>query len=91
MRAKCPYCDDGCNRCEDGFFESTFSDGPIFVLECLSEDCGFANGAQILGPDLPPLRRGEIRCAMCDHMAEWSLYGWSAPEPGAAKEDDFEF
>ncbi len=83
MRAKCPYCDVGCAYCDDGFFESEFSDGPIFVLNCTDADCGFANGAQILGPELPPLSRNLSECMMCEAPVTWELYGWCAPDPKA--------
>jgi len=81
MQAKCPYCDSGCKCCNDGFFETPFADGPIFVRSCVTEDCGFAQGAQILGPDFPPLSKECRPCSFCGADTVWELYGWNAPDP----------
>lgn len=80
MRAKCPFCDYGCNLCEDGYFESKLADGPIIILECNSPDCGFIGGAHILNPELPPPPDNNT-CVLCNYSASWILFGWSAPSP----------
>lgn len=81
MKAKCPYCDFGCENCEDGFFEAQFPDGPIFILECADVECGFASGAQILNPESPPLSKVDIKCILCGADTSWTLFGWSGPDP----------
>ena len=53
MKAKCPWCDDGCGRCEEGFFEAILPDGAIYAKQCTEPKCGFANGIHIENPDQP--------------------------------------
>jgi len=87
VKTKCPYCDNGCDRCEDGFFDSPLGDGLIFSEHCSNEECQFVNGIWVVREDnkLPTSRR---RCVMCNWETEWELFGWSAPDPYT--EDDEE-
>ena len=80
MRTKCPYCDVGCSRCDDGFFESLLGDGAIFSESCTNDGCRFVSGIWVVSKG-KPLPEDERRCALCGWTSEWLLFGWSAPDP----------
>ena len=52
MKAKCPYCAEGCDRCQGGFTEVTFADGDVFTRHC--NGCGKDNGGRIAAEFLKP-------------------------------------
>lgn len=64
MKAKCPYCDDGCDKCEDGYIEVSVHIEKAYTIKCI--DCEGENGCRLAGPGLPPLpERPDIPCIDC--------------------------
>jgi hypothetical protein len=47
MKAKCPHCLTGCDKCEDGFIQVSFAVGSIFTRKCRNPDCEFENGGRV--------------------------------------------
>jgi len=67
MKAKCPYCKEGCESCKDGFIDVTIpNDKDVFTILCKNEECKFVNGACFGFPDEPS---GE--CVMCSGETYW--------------------
>lgn len=65
--AKCPYCQDGCDRCNNGYVEATLSDArPIYTIQCLNEECKFVNGAHFGKPNEP-----SGSCCVCYGETRW--------------------
>ena len=67
MRAKCPYCQDGCEKCDGGYVPVGFAKGNWFTRRC--QTCGFENGVRITPLDAPATQPGA--CVMCGGMVEW--------------------
>lgn len=51
MKAKCPHCQDGCDRCEEGFMEVGFASGALYTSHCNA--CGEDNGGRIANSRFP--------------------------------------
>lgn len=54
MKAKCPHCNDGCARCQRGYIEVSFPEGPgvqLWLKVC--RVCGAEAGGCFSGPGLP--------------------------------------
>ena len=69
MRAKCPYCQDGCDRCEGGYTTVSIKEGTVWTKQCLNhEECGFANGGRVSDEEpedpSPP-------CVICGELTDW--------------------
>lgn len=86
MEAKCPFCDNGCDKCDGGKIDVRHAEGALFTIKCMNIMCGFENGTRVVAPNLPPLppegldERGNVlECILCEHAAEWDLIGWSGP------------
>lgn len=86
MKVKCPYCDSGCDKCQQGLFEVSFpKDKLLWHRVCLnSEECGFVNGGCFA--DGFPLESSGA-CTICDGITEWRLpedtpdeESWQKPE-----------
>lgn len=69
MKAKCPHCKDGCDKCEDGFFEVKLAEGNWFTRACTNPMCGFHNGVRISKSKLEGTSAGA--CAHCKSPANW--------------------
>lgn len=68
MKAKCPHCEAGCSKCEDGYFEVKFALGDVYTRACSSATCGFENGGRIS----TTLLEGECGpCVRCSGPAHW--------------------
>lgn len=87
MEAKCPYCEEGCEKCEDGTLEVKMAEGALYTIKCQDPVCGFENGGRIVGPGLPPLPPegltdwgSTLECVMCEAEAKYELIGWSGPD-----------
>lgn len=86
MKAKCPFCDSGCEKCENGFMEITIVKGMwIYRVCCNQEECGFVNGGSAYdgSRDLDE----DDTCIICDGPTEWKLpdniseeRNWEKPE-----------
>ncbi len=87
MKTKCPHCDDGCDNCDDGFYETKLGDGIVFSEDCTNDECGFTSGIWVVRKG-SPLPTGERRCLMCKWKSEWQLFGWSAPDPEVEDETE---
>lgn len=72
MKAKCPYCDKGCEKCQNGMMELCFATGDWFTRECLSPECGFHNGGRIC-EGFPPESSGA--CVLCGGETRWLYLG----------------
>ena len=77
MRAKCPHCRDGCDRCGGiGYQEARFATGALYTRHCTNLECGFDNGGRIVGPDSPvDVEEPPEPCLHCGSFAEWLLIG----------------
>lgn len=60
MKAKCPFCEDGCEKCTDGHTEATFASGTLWARHCNA--CGEDNGGCIFKG--PPQRK-PMDCVWC--------------------------
>lgn len=69
MRAKCPHCDIGCDKCIDGYIRVKFPAGEIFTRACQNPECGFYNGGCI--SENYPTHSSEP-CVICDSETIWS-------------------
>jgi hypothetical protein len=72
MKAKCPHCESGCNKCTDGFFEVSLPivDDPEapWTTACKNqEECGFVNGVCF---DKKWIEDRDLVCVMCYGPAE---------------------
>ena len=86
MKAKCPFCEAGCDKCDGGFNEAQMAEGAVFTIKCQDPKCGFENGNRIVAPGLPALPPegmtdwgSTLECISCEHWARYELVGWSAP------------
>lgn len=72
--AKCPYCQDGCDRCDGGFIRVKIpvDEEEVYTQKCQDPQCGFENGL-CFGP--PP----QIKlypCVLCGHPdVRWHRLG----------------
>ena len=81
MRAKCPHCQDGCDKCDGGFTEVLFARGRLYTRHCTDAECGFDNGGVIVGPDARPestLNTPPRDCVQCGAAVEWQRVGESS-------------
>jgi hypothetical protein len=62
MKAKCPYCQDGCDKCDSGFIEVLMLDKYVAQV-CNS--CGRSVGGWAVGEGLPPLPSKPNPFAIC--------------------------
>ena len=68
MKAKCPYCKEGCGRCKEGFIEVSLAKGTVWTQHC--NTCGFDNGGSIREGG-PPKYQPQP-CVMCESPSvEW--------------------
>jgi len=72
MKAKCPYCENGCEKCDDGFTEARFASGNLFTRACKNKECGCENGGRIV-ETFPEESSGP--CIMCNGETEWLFLG----------------
>ena len=78
MRAKCPHCNDGCERCDyrGVVYEITCKSGTLYTRACLNPDCGYKNGGSITDGPPPEVTLWEPGpCVMCGKYVEWELVG----------------
>jgi len=71
MKAKCPHCNDGCDKCTDGFTEAFFAEGDWFTRLCENPRCLFVNGGRIC-EGFPPETSGP--CVVCGGETRWIDY-----------------
>lgn len=71
MKAKCPECVNGCDRCKGtGYISVSFIEGDMFTRLCLNPECQFVNGGRICD-GFPPESSGP--CVICEGETEWVL------------------
>lgn len=63
LKAKCPHCRDGCEKCDGGFWDVTMPEDDWYTTHCLNPLCGFDNG----GSQGSRLRDRTEPCVMCRH------------------------
>jgi len=87
MKAKCPYCQDGCEKCSNGFIEASFKkDGKYWTRVCQNrKECGFVNGGHWVDEGFPLESSGA--CIICGSPIDWMLLeeapddeAWKKPE-----------
>lgn len=70
MKAKCPYCKTGCEKCKDGYFEATMAKGTCFTRVCQNRaECGFVNGGYITEAGFP--EESSEECVCCGGPTDW--------------------
>ena len=77
VKSKCPYCENGCDKCKDGFVAVTFASGRTYDLVC--QKCGAVVGFYA-GDDNPS--RGMCDCCPnCDDPqdVQWTPSGVIIP------------
>ncbi len=74
MEAKCPYCEDGCDKCEGGTTTVTFASGYVFTRACQDPQCGFKNGGRITKLRVAP-NDSSGKCVWCGADTEWEYSG----------------
>ena len=78
MKAKCPHCKDGCEKCDKGFVEVDFAEGITYDLVC--KKCGQVVGFHIdEGNDPPTDATAEHACCLwCEGFQdlEWVVDGY---------------
>ena len=74
MKAKCPHCTGGCERCDLGFVDVTFPSGPEVKRYTLVCSCGCAAGGGFRGGRYGSTDASEILkdkgraiCPACGH------------------------
>ena len=73
MKAKCPFCIDGCHKCDDtGKVDVKFADGSLWTRTCTI--CGFENGGRIQKGDKEPTEPSG-RCVVCGAPTKWVMIG----------------
>lgn len=65
LRAKCPHCVAGCDRCDDGYVRASVAPGPWKYRVCLG--CGRANEGRAVSFGIPEPEP----CVFCDGKTEW--------------------
>lgn len=84
MKAKCPFCKNGCSKCSkcnNGYFETDFAEGIMYDLKC--NKCGNIVGFHIDdGNDPPELDMSHKCCISCKDPQDlvWVLSGYSKNE-----------
>jgi hypothetical protein len=73
LKAKCPHCDIGCEKCSEGYTEVTFGTKDSVMYSLICRDCGSNVGGGLL--DSETRRIVEILdlgkraiCPFCDTM-----------------------
>jgi hypothetical protein len=64
MKTKCPHCNNGCEKCVDGFREGTIATGDVFQKIC--KKCFFINGISFHGNP-----NTISNCVHCGSETEW--------------------
>ena len=82
MKAKCPFCENGCSKCNKGYFETDFAEGLLYNLRC--KQCDLIIGFHIDNGNNPP-GKDDLECACCitcedPQDLEWVLSGYSKKE-----------
>ena len=79
MKAKCPYCESGCDACKEGFIEIGIASGFVFTPTC--RDCKQQTlGMHISDSATPPPEEFNkyAVCVNCfSHNLEWKLEAYS--------------
>lgn len=70
MKAKCPYCHDGCEKCSAGFLSVSFATGDLYTRECTNPNCEFQNGGRIVEKGTVPKDHLDP-CIYCGSRCEW--------------------
>jgi len=71
MKAKCPYCDKGCDKCNEGYIEVKFStEGHYHYMICNA--CGENNGGHLHTKDRP-LPEKPSKYSVCPHCGSHDL------------------
>lgn len=67
MKAKCPYCENGCDKCKDGYIDVYFPSGfDNIEYEINCKDCGTNSGGGFSGGDLPDPKISKYQiCPKC--------------------------
>ena len=83
MKAKCPHCQTGCDKCTGGFIEVQFPDNErLYARKCWV--CGFENGGRFVPANKPDIQGDLVRlmekhsgqCLRCDNPdVVWELIG----------------
>ncbi len=63
MKAKCPFCESGCEKCTDGYTEASFASGTIWTRHCNA--CEEDNGGSIREGEEPPKHKPG-NCVWCE-------------------------
>lgn len=79
MKAKCPTCESGCDKCVDGFREVQLAEGLWHTRACTSPECLFENGVRI---SKEPLQGPSGPCIACGAPTEWLAVESTPPERG---------
>lgn len=71
MKAKCPHCTSGCDRCDHtGFITVKFAQGDLYTRACTTFECGFENGG-LISKTTPTHDSGP--CLRCKGPTKWQL------------------
>ena len=72
MKAKCPHCVSGCEKCKGtGQLDVSFAEGDWFTRLCLNPECLFVNGGRIC-EGFPPESSGP--CVICEGETKWIAF-----------------
>jgi hypothetical protein len=52
MKAKCPHCKTGCDKCDNGYFDTHVAVGDWYTRHC--KECKMDNGVRVATEFLPP-------------------------------------
>lgn len=80
MKARCPYCDSGCDQCKDGLREvrlATPDEGHYHSMIC--NQCGGHSGGRLHGKDFPLPERPDQH-ALCPNCRSHDLRFSPCPE-----------
>lgn len=70
MKAKCPFCESGCQKCDRGFLEVIKHPGTWWYAVCSNrEECLFVNGGHANDGEFPEKNSGQ--CLLCGGVTEW--------------------
>lgn len=86
MKAKCPFCECGCDKCDGGFIEIIVYPGEWLTRVCANEEeCGFVNGESSVRFELMMTKPDP--CVNCGGPCVWraedyvpSSQGWRDPK-----------
>jgi len=77
-KAKCPYCENGCSKCKNGFLEVGFEKGNMFTRLCQNKKCSLSNGVYITKDEFPGGKQSNPgKCVFCHGKTKWVLIGKS--------------